>query len=154
MSTGYVPTYFLGALMQKLVAVGTDAFKISLNTGTVPWANRDNATEYYGGADFASEAPATGTYVAGGLAVTLSQASYLTGSVHTWTAQIAAGSVTWAAATLTNITYAVLYDNTSATKWAACVWDFGGAQSVTANTFTINFTDTTPTGRVFYLSVS
>ena len=149
----YVPTYFLGQLMTKIVAVGTDAFKISLNTGTVP-STYDDANEYYGGSIFPNEAPATGTYVAGGLAVTVTAAIYTTGGVHNWTAQISAGSVSWAAATLTNITYAVLYDNTTATKWAACVWDFGGVQSVTANTFTINFTDTTPTGRVFYLSVS
>jgi len=44
----YVPTYFLGQLMTKIVAVGTDAFKISLNTGTVP-STYDDANEYYGG---------------------------------------------------------------------------------------------------------
>jgi hypothetical protein len=147
----YVPTYFLGQLMQKVVAVGTDAFKISLNTGAVP-ATYDTANEYYGGSLY-TEASGTG-YTAAGAAVTVAQAIYTTGGVHTWTAQIAAGSVAWTGATLTSVTYAVLYDTTTATKWAAAVWDFGGAQSVTANTFTINFTDTTPTGRVFYLSVS
>jgi hypothetical protein len=148
----YVPTYFCGQLMQGKIVVGTDAFKISLNTGAVP-STYDDANEYYGGSTFASEASGAG-YSATGVAVTVTQAIYTTGGVHTWTAQIAAGSCQWTGTTLTSVTYAVLYDTTSSTKWAAAVWDFGGAQSVTANTFQINFTDTTPTGRVFYLSVS
>ncbi len=138
--------------MQKLVAVGTDAFMVALYTGTVP-SSYDTAGEYYGGAVYATEASGAG-YSPTGKGVTVSQAIYTTGGVHTWTAQISAGSVAWTSATLTSITYAVLYDSASSTKWAAAVWDFGGAQSVSNNTFTINFTDSTPTGRVFYLSVS
>jgi hypothetical protein len=148
----YVPTYFCGQLMQGKIQVGTDAFKISLNTGAVP-ATYDDANEYYGGSTFPNEASGAG-YSATGAAVTVAQAIYTTGGVHTWTAQIAAGTVSWTGATLASVTYAILYDTSSATKWAACVWDFGGAQSVTANTFTINFTDANPAGRVFYLSVS
>jgi len=83
----------------------------------------------------------------------VTDAIYTTGGVHQWCATVAAGSTSWTSATLTNVTYAVLYDVTTATKWAACVWDFGGAQSVTNNTFQINWTGT-PAGLVFYLSVS
>jgi hypothetical protein len=140
--------------MTKLITFGTDAFKVALYTGTVP-STYDTANEYYGGSTYSTgcaEASGTG-YTTTGAAVTLTAALYTT-AVHTYAAAISAGSVSWPAATLTSVTFAVLYDTTSATKWAAVVWDFGGAQTVTANTFTINFTDTTPTGRVFYLSVS
>jgi len=147
----YVPTYFCGQLMNKVVAVNADTFKVSLNTGTVP-STYDDANEYYGGSTFPNEASGTG-YTAAGNAVTVTDAIYTTGGVHQWCATVAAGSTSWTSATLTNVTYAVLYDVTTATKWAACVWDFGGAQSVTNNTFQINWTGT-PAGLVFYLSVS
>ena len=52
------------------------------------------------------------------------------------------------------MTYAYLYDDTSSPKYAICVWDFGGAQSVTANTFSVNFTDTTPNYRVWYWNIA
>ncbi len=151
----YVPTYFLGQLIQKQIAVNTDTFKVALYTGTVP-STYDTANEYYGGTVYATEASGTG-YTAGGNTVTVAQAIYTTGGVHNWCASIAAGSTSWATATLASVTYAVLYDFTSSTKWGAVVWDFGGAQSVTANTFTINFSGVGaagPASTVFYLSVS
>ena len=146
--SSYMPTYGAKALSTggasggAGIVVGTDTFKLSLNTGTVPTANRDNATEYYGGSDFASEASGT-NYTAGGntIAIAASQpAIYTTGSVHYASVAASASSTSWSTVTLASVTYAVLYDNTSSTKWAIAVYDFGGAQSVTANTFTINWT--------------
>ena len=149
----YMPTLFLRKLNTGGIVVGTDAFKISLNTGTVPSANRDTADQYYAGADFGNEASGTG-YSAGGNTLTLSEALYTTGGVHHSAVANSTGSTSWSSATLTSVTYAALYDNTLSPKAIAAVYDFGGAQSVTANTFQINFTDTTPNYRVWYLSTS
>ncbi len=136
------------------IVTGTDVFKMSLNTGTVPSAGtHDNATEYYAGADF-TEASGT-NYVAGGatVAIAASQpAIYTTGSVHYATVGASASSVSWSTVTLASVTYGVLYDNTSSTKWAVAVYDFGGAQSVSANTFQVNFTSSYPTNTLWYLS--
>ncbi len=147
----YIPTQCLTGFNTGKIAVGSDTFKLALGTGTVP-STYDSANEYYAGSDF-TEATGTG-YVAGGNTVTLSGAQYTTGGVHQYAVANSALSSSWAAATLTSVTYAYLYDTTASPKYAICVWDFGGAQSVTANTFSVNFTDTTPNYRVWYWSVS
>lgn len=148
----YVPSYALRALNKGQIVVGTDAFKVALGTGTVPSANRDTANEYYGGSDF-TEASGT-NYTAGGVSVTLAESLYTSGGVHQSAVAASAGSVSWTSVTLSSVTYAYLYDNTYSTKWAMCVWDLGGAQSVTGATFQLNFTDTTPNYRVWYLSTT
>jgi hypothetical protein len=148
----YIPTLCLTGFNTAAIHVGSDVFKLALGTGTVPIANRDGANQYFGGSDFASEASGAG-YSTGGNTVTLSGAAYTSG-VHQYAVANSALSSSWAAATLTSVTYAYLYDSTPATKYVICVWDFGGAQSVTANTFSVNFTDTTPNYRVWYWSVS
>ena len=149
----YVPTQCLTGFNTAAIHVGSDMFKLALGTGTVPSANRDTATETYGGADFTEFTGGT-NYAAGGNTVTLSGAQYTTGGVHQYAVAASALSSSWAAATITNVTYAYLYDSTPGTKYVICVWDFGGAQSVTANTFSVNFTDTTPNYRVWYWSTS
>src|SRR5271166_5616115 len=109
----YVPTYFCGALMQKLVSVGADTWKVSLNTGNVP-TSYDLATEYYGGIDFPNEVVGSG-YLSAGATVTVTQAIYTVSSVHQWCATANAGTgamVNWTSATLANVTYAILYDVT------------------------------------------
>jgi len=146
----YAPTLAARKLNTGGVVVGTDTFKVALGTGTVPSANRDSANEYYGGSDFTE---ATGTnYTAGGASITLSESLYTTGGVHQSAVAASASSTSWANVTLTSVTYAYLYDNTQTSKVACGVYDFGGAQSVTANTFTINWTSTTPNYTVWYLS--
>ena len=132
----YMPTYAAkafqvgGASGGAGIVTGTDTFNMSLNTGAVPSAGtRDNSTEYYGGADF-TEASGT-NYTAGGKAVAIAgsqPAIYTTGSVHYATVAASASSVSWPTVTLANVTYGVLYDNTSSTKWAVAVYDFGGAR--------------------------
>jgi len=149
----YIPTQCLAGFNAAAIHVGSDTFKLALGTGTVPTANRDSANEYYGGSDF-TEASGAG-YTAGGAAITLVGAQYTTGGVHQYAvSQSSTGYIQWTTATLASVTYAYLYDTTSATKYAICVWDFGGAQSVTANTFQVTFTDTTPNYRVWYWGVS
>lgn len=150
----YIPTLALAGFNAAAIHVGSDAFKLALGTGTVPIANRDGANQYYGGSDFASEVVGAG-YSAGGAAITLTGANYLAGSVHQYAvSQSATGYIQWTAATLASVTYAYLYDTTPATKYVICVWDFGGAQSVVANIFQVNFTDTTPNYRIWYMSVT
>jgi hypothetical protein len=149
----YIPTQCLTGFNTAGIHVGSDTFKLALGTGTVPTANRDSANETYAGSDFGSEASGAG-YAAGGNIVTLTGAQYTTGGVHQYAVANSALSSSWAAATLTSVTYAYLYDSTPGTKYVICVWDLGGAQSVTANTFSLNFTDTTPNYRVWYWSVS
>ena len=135
----YVPTLCLTGFNTKKIDVGNDAFKVALGTGTVPTANRDSANEYYAGSDFTEFTGGSG-YSAGGLAITLTGAQYTSGGVHNYcVAQSAVGYIQWAAATITSVTYAYLYDTTSVIKYAIGVWDFGGPQTVTANTFQIAF---------------
>ncbi len=148
----YMPTLAVRKLNTGGVVVGTDTFKIALGTGTVPSANRDSANQYYGGSDF-TEATGTG-YTATGNTLTLSEALYTTGGVHNSAVAHNAASTSWSTVTLTSVTYAYLYDSTQASKVVMAVYDFGGAQSVTANTFQINFTDNNPANRVWYLSCS
>jgi hypothetical protein len=151
----YVPTLFEQYLATGHVVVGTDAWKIALGTGTVPIANRDGVNQYYGGSDFASEFTGGTNYSAGGASITVTGAIYTTGSVHNYcVSQSSTGYIQWTSATITSVTYAYLYDNSATQKVVACVWDFGGAQSVTANTFQITFSDTTPSYRLWYLSTS
>ena len=92
--------------------------------------------------------------MAGGAAITLAEALYTTGGVHHSAVAASAATTSWTNVTLTGVTGAILYDTTHATKYVCDVYDFGGSQSVTANTFTINWTDTTPNYRVWYLSAA
>jgi len=149
----YMPTLALRGLNTGKIVVGTDVFKVALITSAIPTTTaRDNATETYGGADFTE---ATGTnYTAGGAAITLSESQYATGGVHHSAVAASAGTTSWANVTLSAVTGAILQDTTPATKYVIAVFDFGGSQSVTANTFTINWTDTTPNFRVWYLSAA
>jgi hypothetical protein len=149
----YIPTLCLTGFNTAAIHVGSDTFKLALGTGTVPTANRDGANQYYAGSDFNSQASGAG-YTTGGNTVTLSGAAYTTGGVHQYAVANSALSSSWAAATLTSVTYAYLYDDTASPKYVVAVWDFGGAQSVTANTFSVNFTDTAPNYRVWYWSVA
>ena len=155
----YMPTlaaqaFQTGGASPAGIVTATDTFKIAIYTGTVPSASRDLITQTYGGASMGTEASGT-NYTAGGSAVALAAsqpAIYTVGGVHYATVGAAAASVSWANVTLSNVTYAVLYDSTTTTKYAIAVYDFGGAQTVTANTFQINFTSAFPSNTLWYLS--
>lgn len=155
----YMPTlaaqiFQTGGASGTGIATASDVFKIAVYTGTVPTASRDLTTQYYGGASMGTEATGT-NYTAGGVTVTLAAsqpAIYTTGGVHYASVGASAANVSWANVTLASVTYAVLYDNTTSTKYAIAVYDFGGAQTVTANTFQINFTSAFPSNTLWYLS--
>ena len=157
----YMPTYAAkafqvgGASGGAGIVVGTDTFKLALITSAIPTAGtRDLATEYYAGADF-TEVAANGSYSTGGVAVAIAAsqpAIYTTGSVHYATVAASAANASWATTTLAAVLGGILYDNTSSTKWVVAVYDFGGSQSVTSNTFQVNFTSSYPTNTLWYLS--
>ena len=150
----YMPTLALRGLNTGKIVVGTDVFKVALITSAIPTTTtRDNTTETYGGADFTEHA-ATGNYSTGGAGITLSEAQYVTGGVHHSAVAASGPTTSWNNVTLAAVTGAILYDTTPATKYVMACYDFGGSQSVTANTFTINWTDTTPNYRVWYLSAA
>jgi hypothetical protein len=155
----YMPTYAAqifqtGGATGTGILVASDVFKIAIYTGTVPTASRDLTTQIYGGASMGTEATGT-NYTSAGIPVAIAAsqpAIYTTGGVHYATVGAAAASVSWANVTLTSVTYAVLYDNTTSIKYAIAVYDFGGAQTVTANTFQINFSSAFPSNTLWYLS--
>jgi hypothetical protein len=82
----------------------------------------------------ANEVSQAGQWQAGGLA--LSGKSIDAGTANTVFLD-AADTASGAAATLTNVFGVLVYDNTIAGKYGLCYNSFGGAQSVTAGTFTI-----------------
>ena len=154
MPTLAAQTFQAGGASGSGIIVSSDVFKIAVYTGTVPSASRDLTTQYYGGTSMGTEATGT-NYTVGGTVVAIASsqpAIYTTGGVHYASVAAAAASVSWANVTLASVTYAVLYDNTTTTKYAVAVYDFGGTQSVTANTFQINFTSAFPTNTLWYLS--
>ncbi len=136
-------------LNQGKIAVGTDSFKVMLGIGSLP--NRDTANQY---SDISSTEASGTNYTAGGTAITLSASTYTTGGVHQAAVAASAATTSWSTVTLSAVTWAVIYDTTPATKYVIACFDFGGAQSVTANNFTLNWSDTTPNYRVWYLSAS
>lgn len=145
----FMTTKGLTALNTGKITVGTDSFKVMLGTSSLPL--RDSIQQY---SDIsASEASGT-NYTAGGAAITLSAADYTTGGVHQSAVAASAATTSWSTVTLSAVTWAAIYDTTPATKYVMAVYDFGGAQSVTANNFTLNWIDTTPANRVWYLSAS
>lgn len=137
------------ALNQGKITVGTDVFKVMLGTGSLP--NRDSITQY---SDISGSEASGTNYTAGGAAITLSAAAYTTGGVHQAAVSASAATTSWSTVTLASVTWAAVYDTTPTTKYVMAVFDFGGAQSVTANNFTLNWIDTTPNYRVWYLSAS
>lgn len=137
------------ALNQAKINVGSDTFKVMLGTGSLP--NRDSITQY---SDISGSEASGTNYTAGGAAITLSASAYTTGGVHQAAVAASAATTSWSTVTLASVTWAAVYDTTPATKYVMAVFDFGGAQSVTANNFTLNWIDTTPNYRVWYLSAS
>lgn len=145
----FMTTKGLTALNTGKIVVGTDAFKVMLGTGSLP--NRDTTQQY---SDISSSEASGTNYTAGGTTITLSAADYTTGGVHQSAVAASAGTTTWSNVTLSSVTWAALYDTTPSTKYVMVVFDFGGAQSVTANNLVLNWVSTTPNFTVWYLSAS
>ena len=114
-------------MMSKAINFSSDTFKVGLlnsgfavNAANTTWANV-SANEI---------TPAT-NYTAGGKALT---GLSLTGTTTTvWTA----ANVSWTSASFT-ANYAVIYNTSNSNRLIAYI-DFGGAQTVTVGTFTIQW---------------
>jgi hypothetical protein len=128
-------TYVMGTNAAK---PSTDSFKTALFGNAVSPAQSTTAalTQYAGASSTwstSNEIAGTG-YTAGGVSVsspTWTQAS----NVVTFTS---AGTPQWTSATLSNVYGCFVYDTTSSNQGIS--WNyFGGAQSVTGGTFTINW---------------
>jgi hypothetical protein len=65
-----------------------------------------------------------------------------------------AATTSWANVTLSGVLGAILYNTTHAIKYVMGCYDFGGPQSVTANTFTINWNDAAGDNRVWNLGAA
>jgi hypothetical protein len=120
--------------LQNLAA--TDTLKVALSNGAGPvtqaTAGIQAAKLFTDWTAIATLAEISGTgYTAGG--ATLSGQSVTTATnVMTFTAT----SPSWAAATFT-ANQAIFYDSSAGTEQLICWWDFGGAITVTASTFTL-----------------
>jgi hypothetical protein len=132
-----VALFLTGVTPDKTAAVGSTGY----NTGTWTTGN---------------EAPGTGNYTQGGTAIGTTTYSLDTGSssmiYH-------AGNTSWTSATISSVFGDLVYDNSisagTVAKQGYCFNYFGGSQSVTAGTFTIQWA--TPGGAgataVFNISV-
>ncbi|HVT98887.1 MAG TPA: hypothetical protein VHE33_15385 [Acidobacteriaceae bacterium] len=106
------------------------------NTGT---PNKDDTlahNAYNGtGGQWVTANEVTGTnYTAGGTALTSKSNTEATGTVT-----VTAANPSWASATISNVYGTLVYDNTVTNKYAYCWNYFGGSQSVTSGTFTVQW---------------
>ena len=116
---------FKANLMNKEVDLEADTIKVALYDNTHVFTATDNV--------YTATNEVTGTgYTAGGAALaskTVTQAA---------TTKFDAADTSWTTATITAY-HAVIYDDTHATNDLICSIDFGGAQTSTAGTFTIQW---------------
>jgi hypothetical protein len=118
---------FKANLMNKEVDLEADTIQCALMTNSHSFTSTHNVWTDVS----ANEASGTG-YTADGVA--------LAGKAVTQggTTKFDATDASWASATFTAY-HAVLWDNTVATDDLICSFDFGGAKTVTAGTFTIQW---------------
>ena len=134
-------TIFKTNLMNKLVNLASDSFKIALFSALTITASDTT----YGGLSGATETSGTG-YSTGGLA--LSGLAVTTSSTTAvWTSTV---NPSWSGATF-SAAYAVIYD-TSVSNDLVGVIDFGGTQSVSSGTFTISWATSPLTGSILTLA--
>src|SRR3990167_870220 len=116
---------FKANLMNKEVDLEADTIKVALYDNTHVFTATDNV--------YTATNEVTGTgYTAGGAALaskTVTQAA---------TTKFDAADTEWTTATITAY-HAVIYDDTHPTNDLICNVDFGGAQTSTAGTFTIQW---------------
>ena len=112
-------------LMNKEIDLEADTIRVALYNNTHTFAATDNV--------YTTTNEITGTgYTAGGAALaskTVTQAA---------TTKFDAADLSWTTATFTAY-HAVIYDDTHATNDLICNIDLGGAQTVSAGTFTIQW---------------
>lgn len=136
---GKFPTNILGGETagetQRMIDYLSDTIKVMLTTsGYVP-----NQDTHKFKSDITNELPATGGYTAGGTALASKTLAYdAANNIET----LGAANVTWAAATLTNVRYAVIYDDRAAAaadKELIGYVDFETDRSVAGADFTIQW---------------
>lgn len=119
---------FKANLMNKIVDLEADAIQVSLMDNIHAFTATDNVWTDVS----ANELPTAGGYTVGG--------ATLAGAVVTQaaTTKFDGNDTAWTSATFTAY-HAVLWDDTVATDDLICSFDFGGAKTVTAGTFTIQW---------------
>jgi hypothetical protein len=128
-STQAMCSSFKQELLTGTHVIGTDNLKLALYLDA---ATLGAATTVYSATN---EVANSGTYVAGGSAVTF-VAPALTGTTA-YTGPTSASTISWTSFTATNFSAALIY-NSSKTNKAISVHTFS-PQSITAGTFTITF---------------
>ncbi len=119
---------FKANLMNKIVDLEADVIQVSLMDNNHTFSAAHNVWTDVS----ANELPAAGNYATNGevlASATVTQAA---------TTKFDGNDTAWASATFTAY-HAVLWDNTVATDDLICSFDFGGAKTVTAGTFTIQW---------------
>jgi hypothetical protein len=109
------------------VALSNTAGPVTLSTGGVQAAAL--FTDWT--SNVAAEISGTG-YTAGGATIT-GQSVAVSGNVMTFTAS---SNPSWTTSTF-SANQAIFYDSAASTVQLICFWDFGGAVTVTASTFTL-----------------
>jgi len=138
--TAHVFPQFIIGLNAHNIAMTGGTYKVALSNAAGPvglaTSGVSTATLF---TDWTSNVAAeiTGTgYTAGG--ATVSSPTFSAGgsnnSVATWTS---ASNPNWTTATFT-ANQAVFYESSASTNQLICFWDFGGAVSVVAGTFTLS----------------
>jgi hypothetical protein len=129
------PQWELGAATKLQNLAATDTLKVALSNAAGPVGLATSGvqaaklfTDWT--TNVAAEISGTG-YTAGG-ATLASQTVTVSGNVTTWTT----ANASWTSATFT-ANQAIFYDSSAGTVQLICFWDFGGAITVTASTFTL-----------------
>lgn len=130
------PQWALGAASKLQNLAATDTLKVALSNTAGPVTLSTSgvqAAKLF--TDWTSNVAAeiTGTgYTAGGATIS-GQSVAVSADVMTWTAST---NPSWTSASFT-ANQAIFYDSSASTVQLICFWDFGGAVTVTAATFTL-----------------
>jgi hypothetical protein len=135
----YQPKFELNHLGKGLINMSTDTFKFGLiASGTL--AGRTTSQGYEFVSDLLANNGSALTEVSGGSYSRISLAS-VTWTVSGLAVTFNAGNPSWTSATFTTV-YGWIHDETAssgtdATRPLVAIYDFGGPQTVTAQTFTL-----------------
>ena len=141
MATAHVFPQFIIGMNAGNIEFGSGTFKVALSNGagpvTLATAGISTATLFTDWTSISTLAEITGTgYTAGGATVTSPTftAGGTNNSVATWTTGT---NPSWTSASFT-ANQAVFYKSSASTNQLICFWDFTGAITVTASTFTLS----------------
>ena len=144
MAENWVFTHAMDNLAAGNIAVGVNSFRVAL-LSTLPAAAVQDTANVWG--DISSnELAAGGGYTAGGQAITLTHAIYVTGGVHRAVVSGPPNSQ-WASATFSAVG-AVVYRSDGTNLYLTNLVDFGGVKTSSGGTFQITWDSV---NGVFYL---